>query len=133
MGKKMATMIVKTVPIPKARPRVTRSGHAYTPDKTAIYEKLLASSWNGGIVEGKYLMASMRFGLPIPKSWSKSRRSLSDRRLHTSKPDLDNLVKAVLDALNGIAYADDAAIAAVMAEKIYAVEPFVEVTISGGK
>ena len=133
MGKKMATMIVKTVPIPKARPRVTRSGHAYTPDKTAIYEKLLASSWNGGIVEGKYLMASMRFGLPIPKSWSKSRRSLSDGKPHTSKPDLDNLEKAALDALNGIAYADDAVVATIIAEKVYALDPFVEITISGGK
>lgn len=129
----METMIVRTIPVPKARPRMTRSGHAYTPDKTAIYEKLLASSWSGGIIKGKYLMASMRFGMPIPKSWSKDRQRLSVGKLHTSKPDLDNLVKAVLDALNGIAYADDAAIAAVMAEKIYAVEPFVEVTISGGK
>lgn len=129
----MATMIVRTVPVPKARPRVTRSGHAYTPDKTAIYEKLLASSWSGGVIMGKHLMATMRFGMPIPKSWSKGRQRMSVGKLHTSKPDLDNLVKAVLDGLNGVAFDDDAKIAAFMAEKIYAVDPFVEITISGGK
>ena len=127
----MATMVVKTVPIAKGRPRFSR--HAYTPPKTEEYEKLIASSWDGGMVDGKHLMATMRFGMPIPKSWSKDRQRLSVGKMHESKPDLDNLVKAVLDGLNGVAFDDDAKIAAFMAEKIYAVEPFVEVTISGWK
>lgn len=129
----IGTMIVRTVPIPKARPRMTRSGHTYTPDKTAIYEKLLASSWQNGIITGKYLAVSIRFGMPIPQSWSKGKRTMAVGKTHTSKPDIDNLIKSVLDGLNGIAFEDDARIAAITAEKIYALDPFIEITIGGGK
>ena len=48
----------------------------------------------------------------------------------TTKPDLDNLVKAVLDALNGVAFDDDSKVAEIFAQKLYAPEPYVEVKIS---
>jgi Holliday junction resolvase RusA-like endonuclease len=45
------------------------------------------------------------------------------------KPDLDNVVKAVLDALNGVVYLDDAQVVNLVATKRYATEPRVEVYI----
>lgn len=38
---------------------------------------------------------------------------------HTSKPDVDNLIKFVLDALNGIFWKDDGCISHVISAKIY--------------
>ena len=45
------------------------------------------------------------------------------------KPDIDNILKSVMDSLNGYAFADDSQVVRIMAEKVYAEEPFVEVTI----
>lgn len=38
---------------------------------------------------------------------------------HTKKPDVDNCVKAVLDAMNGIVWIDDAQIVSLLARKEY--------------
>ncbi len=43
---------------------------------------------------------SLTFGLPMPKSWSEKKKQAMDGQPHTQKPDLDNLLKAVGDALN---------------------------------
>lgn len=41
----------------------------------------------------------MVFHLPMPPSWSKAKRARMCDQPHQTKPDLDNLVKAVLDAM----------------------------------
>jgi crossover junction endodeoxyribonuclease RusA len=64
------------------------------------------------------------FSLPRPKSVS-----IKKRPLPTTKPDLDKLVRAVLDALIGIAYVDDAQVAQVAASKVYG-EPKAVITIT---
>jgi Holliday junction resolvase RusA-like endonuclease len=45
--------------------------------------------------------ASIRFDIPMPKSWAKSQHGIYRNKPHRDRPDLDNLVKAVLDALMG--------------------------------
>lgn len=47
---------------------------------------------------------SITFILPMPKSWSRKKKSIMDGQGCTSKPDVDNLLKALLDAL----FLDDA-------------------------
>lgn len=47
----------------------------------------------------------------------------------TKKPDLDNIMKCVTDALNEIAYQDDKQIVSASIEKYYSEEPRVEVAI----
>ena len=64
------------------------------------------------------------FDMPIPKSWSKKRKNEAAGCYHTSKPDLDNLQKALLDAMNGIVFEDDSQVADIRAVKRY--------TITGG-
>ena len=56
-----------------------------------------------------------------PKSWSKARREEVIRRgmCPTCRPDLDNLMKGVADALNGVAYKDDGQIAGAVIRKQY--------------
>lgn len=58
------------------------------------------------------------FELPMPKSWSKKKRNDMRGQVHTQKPDIDNLIKALFDAV----FKDDSHIAAVFAVKRWAEE-----------
>ena len=49
---------------------------------------------------------------------------------HDRRPDLDNLAKAVLDAANGILWADDAQIVEMRLVKAYAEQPGVRLIVS---
>lgn len=44
---------------------------------------------------------SVTFVLPMPKSWSKAMRDAMNERPHQQKPDVDNLLKGLLDAVYG--------------------------------
>ena len=125
----------------KGRPRYSRRGeyvHTYTPQKTKNFEdairfEFMASNCEAMPVYDREvsLKATVLVGVPIPKSYSKKRQALCrDRFIAPSKkPDIDNILKSVFDALNGYAFADDVQIVRVYAEKVYAEEPFVEVEI----
>lgn len=71
--------------------------------------------------------------VPIPKSDSKVKRAdkLSGATPCTVKPDIDNVVKSVLDALNGVAWEDDKQINSIWAAKIYSDRPRLVVTLRG--
>ena len=114
----------------KGRPRFNK-GHAMTPNSTREYERVLASLWKGGEPITEPVQAIVTAYYYIPKSTSKKNRAkmLSGEIRPTKIPDIDNVVKIVLDALNGIAYADDKQILEVHAYKYYSEIPRVEVEI----
>ena len=121
-------------PVAKARPRVTVRGgkpRAYTPKKTAQFEAALASNCPGPPIEGPVGMV-IDIGLPIPVSWSKQKTldALNDRIKPTSRPDIDNYAKAVLDALDSVAYQDDSQVIALTVRLWYAASPHVRVIAS---
>lgn len=97
-----------------------------TPDHTVLYENLIKDRFLGQC-QGFYLERGTPVTLRIvarflpPKSVSKKRRldMLEGRELPLKKPDMDNIVKVVADALNGTAYHDDTQIALVVAKKAY--------------
>ena len=126
-------MMLPFIPVPKARPKFTRTGHAYTPKKTADYESRIADYYKfkgGELFEGP-IKVILQFQMPVPKSFSKKRKQAimdGDNR-HTSRPDLDNLCKAVLDALNGVAFKDDAQISSIRMIKFYSFYPGVRLKI----
>lgn len=102
-------------PKAKARPRCGRNGAIYTPMATVEFEnevKFWVMQQSPKKLLGP-LKADLMFFYSRPKVSSKS------RVLKDSKPDLDNLVKAVLDALNGICYDDDSQIVDLRAAKRY--------------
>ena len=105
---------VPGVPVGKGRPRFTRTGHTYTPEKTAAYEENVRLCWKTqsgqGFAGGVALKASIIAYFPIPKSASKKKAAAMDGTFHTSRPDADNVAKAILDALNGYLYPDDSAV-----------------------
>lgn len=118
----------------KVRPRFTRGGQTYTPRETRAYEQFLRDWYmqriRGGMVEGP-MVVTLNFLMPIPASWSAAKRAAAMRGniKHDKKPDIDNLVKAVLDAYNGVIWADDKQIIAIKAEKRYSVLPRVCVDV----
>lgn len=69
------------------------------------------------------------FLVPIPKSTSKKKALEMDGRFCLKKPDIDNYVKLVCDALNGIAWEDDNEVAEVYAVKRYSNNPRTEIEI----
>jgi Holliday junction resolvase RusA-like endonuclease len=69
------------------------------------------------------------FFMPMPKSWSNKKKSNSVGTYHTKKPDTDNLVKGIFDALNKLVWQDDNLVAKVSAKKIYAENPRIKVEI----
>lgn len=131
----MKQLKIDGVPVAKGRPRLGRYG-TYTPKKTQEYEEYVKMCWvakYGSIQPSEQsLEVNIVFYMPIPKSYSKKQRAeiLSGRLKHTKKPDIDNLIKSVLDALNGIAYSDDSKIIKVAAEKQYSEKPRTEIQIS---
>lgn len=126
----------------KARPRFDgRSGRAYTPKNTKDYEKFVRHCYvycyenevrNYSRLSGE-IEATITAYFPVPKSVSKSKRAamLAGRINPAAKPDADNIIKAILDALNGYAYKDDSAVTKVTAVKRYGEFPMVEVTLTG--
>lgn len=138
---KKFNITIPITPVPKARPRATicaKRGRVkfYTPKTTADYEKAIAEYWrqatNGFQYEKEQpLIVNLVFGMPIPKSTSKSKTELMANGTirPTKKPDVDNLAKAVMDGLNGVAWADDSQVVKVSIYKEYAKEPYVYIYI----
>lgn len=126
-------------PKPKGRPRFTSFGghvHTYTPSKTSQYEEKIKQYYQRATNYFKYeksqaICVSLVFGMPIPVSTTKSRKvAMADGIIrHTKKPDIDNLIKSVLDALNNVAWVDDSQIVRISASKTYALEPYVYVRV----
>jgi len=50
----------------------------------------------------------------------------------TTRPDLDNIAKIIMDALAGVAYEDDKQITSCSINKLYSDEPKVVVYLMGG-
>lgn len=120
-------------PVPKGRPRVTRHG-TYTPKSTQEYEAAVRAAWEQQYImpfaEGDALALDVAAYFPIPKGTAKKRSAEMNRRPYLKRGDLDNIVKAVMDALNGYAYPDDAAIYSISARKLYTDgEPFTAVIL----
>lgn len=127
---------VKGKPQGKQRPRILKSGHRFTPRKTTDYEQL---------VKLRYLEAAKGFkfekDVPLeieiqatfkpPKTVSNKTRfkMLEDKILPTKKPDVDNIAKIILDALNGVAYHDDSQVIFLRLSKYYLEESRVLVCI----
>lgn len=117
----------------KQRPRHTKRGITYTPDVTRNYEKEVAMLYKqnkGELLEG-HLKLVIEAYYPIPASAKKSDKVLMSNNIvrPTKKPDIDNVIKIIMDGLNGVAYNDDTQIVCVVANKYYSYEPRVEVSI----
>lgn len=123
-------VIVPGLPIAKGRARAfVRVGHVrhYTPEKTATYENLVrlamqqAMQARGCVPFTGAVHLNLQIYLPIARSWSlkKQRRAALGAELPTKKPDLSNVLKAIEDGGNGVAWLDDSQIVDIVLTKRY--------------
>ena len=137
------TLKIPGVPIAKARPRFSRLKNrsddqkpggvrTYNPKENEerdfanqALEQIRQQGYMSVIAKGMPLRVSCWFYMPIPASSTKKFRvrCLTETVYHVKKPDADNLVKLVKDALNRVAWHDDSQVAIVRGMKIYGAEP----------
>jgi Holliday junction resolvase RusA-like endonuclease len=121
----------------KARPRFVRMGNAvrtYTPKTTKSYEDQIAKEFTtqgGTIFDYPYLEVKIAAYFSIPKSARKADRLKMEAGgcWYNKKPDCDNVAKAVLDALNEVAWHDDKQIVYLKVKKYYGKEPHIDIEI----
>lgn len=133
----MITFVIYGEPQGKGRPKFTMTGHAYTPERTKSYEAEIVAAfrrefpdfvrWEKGVPLRVRIKAV--YGVPVSDSKAKRERKLTGAIRPTKKPDADNVEKAILDALNGIAWRDDAQIVDIRTVKEYGWQPCVMVEI----
>ena len=134
----MPSFTIPGRPYGKKRPRFSRkSGRAYDPSSNGQVEDAIGTialpHFREPLTGAIHVEIVARF-MPA-ESWSKNRRAEAMGGFHTQKPDLDNIEKTVLDALNRIAWADDGQVASVTKHKVWAErdEVLVSVTRADGQ
>jgi len=119
----MSRLWISGEPVPQPRHRVTSIGgfaRTYLPSKHPIraWKQEIALRGRGAFrcIDGP-LEVSLLFYLPRPKTkWRKTKPN--DVGPHCSRPDADNLAKAVCDALNGVAWHDDGQVSRLLVAKM---------------
>lgn len=134
MNKKL-TFTIPGKPRGKERPRYNKYGSPYTPAQTVDYEKFVKTmffSAHGRKIEKKTpVSVHITAVYAIPKSAAKTQRQMMEQNIIMPlvKPDIDNVTKIILDALNGCAWCDDAQVVSVVSKKMYGENPRVTVII----
>ena len=125
-------------PVGKGRPRISRAGnHArmFTPEKTVNYESIVRYAGHAAMAGRPMILGAvlvkLEIALQIPASWSAKKQSRADagQILPVTKPDIDNIEKAIFDALNGVVWRDDVQVCDVVKVKRYGRSPGVHVEI----
>lgn len=122
-------IVIYGEPIPQGRPRFTKTGHTYDPQRSKNYKQLVrfwvtqhlkkVAGWKP--LENA-LCVDLTFFVGIPSSWSKEKRIKAINgqiRPIVRNGDIDNLCKGVLDSCNGLLWVDDCIITDLSARKRY--------------
>jgi Holliday junction resolvase RusA-like endonuclease len=120
----------------KGRPRFSTKGgfvRTYTPENTRNYEKLVQTRFveKYGNIEpiDKKIALKIEAYFAVPKGTSKKKTFELLSTYYPKKPDIDNVTKIILDALNGLAFKDDNLVVFLEVAKYYAEEEKVKVSI----
>lgn len=112
---------VPGMPVPKGRPRLGKHGNVYTPKRTTTFETAVrVHALKARVLAQWPLSASLEYAVSI-LVFIKSRR----------RKDVDNVSKAILDAMNGVVYADDSQVVEIHVYRARDdLSPRVEVSVS---
>jgi crossover junction endodeoxyribonuclease RusA len=107
-------------PIPLARPRFSNN-HVWDCQSG---EKMVAATNLRFLHKGELLTGPLHVDLKFFMCHKTKHKSW-----HCVRPDLDNLIKFILDVANGVLYEDDKQVAKITAEKTYDQKARTEITI----
>lgn len=133
------SFLVPGNPVAKGRPKFARRGNyvqTYSPEKTASYENLVKlaaqKAMNGQGLFDSPVSVDIWLYVQVPGSWSnkKKQAALSHIVLPATKPDADNCIKSLFDAINGIVWHDDKQVTDLRVVKRYSDAPRAVVQIS---
>jgi Holliday junction resolvase RusA-like endonuclease len=124
-------------PVAQGRPRASTQGgfvRMYDPAKSRDYKdyvRLAAAEYAPPSLLAGPLAVMVIAYRSIPKSFSKKKAAAAEAGeiYPTSKPDADNYLKGVKDALKGVMWVDDSQVVDAYARKRYSFRPRIEVTI----
>ncbi|MCH4414478.1 RusA family crossover junction endodeoxyribonuclease [Staphylococcus haemolyticus] len=112
-------------PIGSPRPRFRNTGRfvqTYMPTSYTKHKDFVREQMPNVLLDGE-LKVTLSFYFEPPKSWSNRKRLLAIGQYKRTKPDIDNLIKTVLDAANDHLWKDDNQIVEIHSFKQYAEEP----------
>lgn len=115
-------------PVPQPRPRVsTRGGfaRAYVPAKHPVhaYRRAIAyEAAKAGATPGRGIVSVVIDAVFVRPKYHKTKRGVKVSAPEVPRQDVDNVAKAVLDALNGVAWVDDTQVSRLVVEKSYGPE-----------
>lgn len=127
----MLILYVHGKPDGKQRPRTGSAGHFYSPEDTngfAERVQVTARAEHAQMIEGP-VKVGVSVDRRMPKSWSLAKQKRMDQAPATGKPDLDNVLKSLMDALTGITWKDDAQIVQLEIDRSWAYEDAVIINI----
>lgn len=118
----------------KGRGRAFRRGNhvgVYTPEKTRSQEAIVRQQASLAMNDAQPLEGPLRLRVtlwkPIPASWSRKKREAAV--YVTGKPDADNTIKLLGDAMNGICYRDDSQIAELFFIRRYGERAYIDISV----
>lgn len=142
---KAVRLFIPCIPVPQSRARMTtKNGHTFMYDspKSKKYKEFIAESVKASArsqlfsdaVSSDAVSMVLAFRMPRPKSHygtGKNKHTLKVKApfWHTGKPDLDNLVKSVKDALEGVCYQNDSQVCVEKSKKFYDAMPGLEICL----
>lgn len=124
-------------PVAQGRPRASSQGgfvRLYDPKKSRDYKDYVrlaaAEHAPAALLEGPLAVMVTAYR-SIPKSFSKRKAAAAEAGeiYPTGRPDADNYLKGVKDALKGVMWVDDSQVVDAYARKRYSFKPRIEVKI----
>jgi len=120
----MTTFTIHGKPVAKERPRSSKNGHFYTPQKTKDFETLVA--WSYKAVSNKKYEDAVAVEIDFFRKKPKVCKRLFPI---TRTGDIDNQIKSILDGLNKVAYSDDCQVIDLVVRKRYSDKDYTVVKI----
>lgn len=122
--------MIKLLVDPVAKPRQTRADKWKKRPSVIKYRafadqvRFCANMENREMIEEMLLTGALiKFNIPMPTSWSQKKKDALCTAPHKNKPDIDNLIKAVLDAL----LEEDQAVHTISATKVWSTKGSIEI------
>ena len=133
----MIEFFVPGQPVPMARPRVTRAGHAYTPKRCAEYKARVAEAAKEAMKGKEMLTGAVQCMIllcyAVPKSYTKGKHLAAwhniIKPIGRNSGDVDNIAKSIMDSCNGICWKDDSQVTLLRVRKMYGSESSARVQI----